>query len=46
MLDVQLCVDVFLGSQTDPRIVALADVNKDGMVNALDVQAIFNAFPQ
>ena len=44
VLDVQLCVNVFLGSQSDPDIVARADVNHDGSVNVLDVQAIVNAY--
>jgi M6 family metalloprotease-like protein len=44
VLDVQLIVNVFLGSQTDPEIVARADVNGDGAVNVLDVQAIVNAY--
>lgn len=44
MLDVQLCVNVFLGTQTDPGIVARADVNGDGVVNVLDVQTVVNAF--
>jgi hypothetical protein len=35
---------VFLGSQTDPEIVARADVNGDRVVNVLDVQAIVNLF--
>jgi hypothetical protein len=39
-----LCVNVFLGTQTDPEIVAAADVNGDGKVNVLDVQQIVNAF--
>ena len=43
-MDVQLCVNVFLGSQSDPEIVARADVNHDGSVNVLDVQVIVNAF--
>jgi hypothetical protein len=46
VLDVQLCVNVFLGTETDPAIVAAADVNEDGAVNVLDVQAIVNAFLQ
>jgi hypothetical protein len=46
MLDVQLCVDVFLGLETDPEIVAFADVNVDGTVDVLDVQAIVNAYLQ
>jgi len=44
VLDVQLCVNVFLGTQTDPGIVARADINGDGAVNVLDVQAIVNAY--
>lgn len=43
-MDVQLAVNVFLGTQTDPEIVARADVNGDGTVNVLDVQAIANIF--
>jgi hypothetical protein len=45
-LDVQLCIDVFFGTETNPDIVSRADVNKDGTVDALDVQAILNAFSQ
>jgi len=44
VLDVQLVVNVFLGSQTNPEVVARADVNGDGAVNVLDVQAIVNAY--
>jgi len=44
VLDVQLCVNVFLGTETDPGIVAQADVNSDGVVNVLDVQLIVNIF--
>jgi hypothetical protein len=46
VLDVQLIVNVFLGSQTDPEIVARSDVNGDGQVNVLDVQAVVNAYLQ
>jgi len=42
VLDVQLAVNVFLGTQTDPAIVSRADLNGDGTVNVLDVQAIAN----
>jgi hypothetical protein len=42
VLDAQLCVNVVLGTETDPVIVTLADVNKDGEVNVLDVQIIVN----
>ena len=44
MLDIQVCVNVFLGLETDPGIVARADVNGDGVANVLDVQAIVNTF--
>jgi hypothetical protein len=44
VLDVQLAVNAFLGTQTDPEIVGRADVNGDGTVNVLDVQAIANIF--
>jgi hypothetical protein len=40
--DAQLCVNVVLGMETDPVIVARADVNVDGEVNVLDVQEIVN----
>jgi len=40
VLDVQLCVNVFLGVETDPETVDWADVNRDGRVDVLDVQAI------
>jgi hypothetical protein len=42
VLDVQLCVNVILETETDPGIVALADVNDDGSVNVLDLQLIVN----
>lgn len=42
VLDTQLCVNVVLGTETDPVIVARADVNTDGEVNVLDVQEIIN----
>jgi len=42
VLDLQLCVNVFLGIATDTEIVARADVNGDAAVNVLDVQAIAN----
>ena len=42
VLDVQLAVNVFLGTQTDPALVSRADINGDGTVNVLDVQAIAN----
>ncbi len=42
VLDVQLSVNVFLGTETDPAIVARADVNSDGSVDVLDVQIVVN----
>ena len=42
VLDVQLCVNVFLGVETDPETVDWADVNRDERVDVLDVQAIVN----
>jgi len=42
VIDVQLCVNVILGSETDPAVVVRADVTQDGSVNVLDVQAIVN----
>ncbi len=44
VIDAQLCVNVFLGSETRPEIVARADVNADGRVDVLDVQLVVNAF--
>jgi len=37
-------VNVFLGAETDPEIVARADVNSDGSVDVLDVQIVVNVF--
>jgi hypothetical protein len=42
VLDVQLCVNVFLGLEDDPDIAQWADFNQDDRVNVLDVQAIAN----
>lgn len=42
VIDLQLCVNAFLGTETDPAIVERADVNSDGTVNVLDVQLIAN----
>ncbi len=44
VLDVQLCVNVFLGTETDPGIIARADLNSDASVDVLDVQLIVNLF--
>jgi hypothetical protein len=44
VLDVQLAVNIFLGIETDPEIIARGDVNGDGTVDVLDVQGIVNVF--
>lgn len=44
VLDVQLSVNVFLGTETDPGIVGRSDVNGDGAVDVLDVQLVVNQF--
>jgi subtilisin family serine protease len=44
VVDVQLGVNVFLGTETDEGIGARADVNADGLVNVVDVQQIVNTF--
>jgi hypothetical protein len=45
-LDVQLCIDVFFGTEMDPDIIDRADANGDGTVDVLDLQAILNAISQ
>ncbi|MEX2030589.1 MAG: dockerin type I domain-containing protein [Anaerolineales bacterium] len=42
VLDVQLCVNVLLGTETDPIIVDKADMNGDDAVDILDVQLVVN----
>ncbi len=42
IIDVQLCVNVILGTENDPAIVAHADANGDGLVDVLDLQRIVN----
>ena len=42
VLDVQLCVNVFLGTESDPSIVERSDVNQDGQIDVLDVQMVVN----
>ena len=44
VLDVQLGVNAFLGTETDPGVVARADLNVDGMVDVIDVQQLVNIF--
>ena len=43
IVDIQLCINVFLGVELDPDISAQADVNGDGNVNVMDVQMIVNS---
>jgi subtilisin family serine protease len=42
VLDLQLCVNVVLGTETTPAIVDRADLNADDGVDVLDIQAIVN----
>ena len=42
IVDVQLCINVFLGVELDVGITARADVNSDGSVNVIDVQQLVN----
>jgi hypothetical protein len=42
IIDVQLCVNVILGSEGDPEVIVRADITGDGNVNVLDAQAIVN----
>ncbi len=44
VVDVQLSVNVFLGTETDAGMVTRSDVNPDGTVNVVDVQLIVNIF--
>ena len=44
VIDVQLGVNVFLGTEVDPGMVSRADVNADGAVNVIDVQQVVNIF--
>ncbi len=43
VIDVQLGVNVYLGTETQTQVVSQADVNQDGEVNVLDIQIIVNA---
>jgi hypothetical protein len=43
IIDLQLCVNVVLGTEVTPAIVSRADLNADGAVNILDVQSLVNA---
>ena len=42
VVDVQLCANIVLDLETDPGIVARADVNEDGQWDAQDLQYIVN----
>ncbi len=42
VLDLQLCINVFLGVETDPTIMSRSDVNSDGNADVLDIQRIAN----
>jgi hypothetical protein len=41
--DLQLCVNVYTGHETDPGLVARADVDENGIVNQADIQQVVNA---
>jgi hypothetical protein len=40
ILDVQLCVNVISGIETDPEVTVRADVNGDGLVDTVDAQQV------
>ncbi|HET7011018.1 MAG TPA: dockerin type I repeat-containing protein, partial [Anaerolineales bacterium] len=42
IVDLQLCVNVVLGTENDPGIAQRADLNSDGSVNIVDVQQLVN----
>lgn len=42
VLDVMVCVNVILGTETDPDMINAADVNHDGSASVLDVMIIIN----
>jgi hypothetical protein len=42
ILDLQLCVNVVLGTETTPAIVAASDLNGDSIADILDVQLLVN----
>lgn len=42
LLDVMLCVNVILGTASDPNVIERADMDGDGNVNILDVTALIN----
>jgi PKD repeat protein len=39
-VDLKLCTEVVLGSETRPEVISKADLNQDGNVNVLDIQTI------
>lgn len=44
VIDVQLSVNVFLGTEPDTALASRSDLNSDGTVNVVDVQQIINIF--
>jgi Concanavalin A-like lectin/glucanases superfamily/Dockerin type I domain len=42
VVDLQLCINVVLGTETDPGIVQRADLSSDGSANIVDVQQLVN----
>jgi len=43
VLDIQLVVNVILGFEARPVVLARSDTNGDGRVDVLDVQRVINA---
>ena len=43
-LDVQLCENIFLGTETDPGIISRSGVNEDSAMDVVDVQLVVNVF--
>jgi len=44
VLDVQISVNVFLGTETESGVVGRSDINGDNSVDVLDVQLVVNQF--
>ncbi len=42
IIDIQICVNIVLGTETNPEIITRADINKDGSIDVSDVQEILN----
>lgn len=40
--DIQLAINVFLGTETRSEIISRSDLNKDGKINVVDIQRVVN----